>query len=219
MSNIHHAVAKKAAANQVTFEYADGVFTATHLPSNSTATAATATEALARVLKGAAPEKPAKAPRAKKASQPKAKKAGKRKAKKRASDEDGEEGEEGEEEGGGSKSVVKAKYKKLYRPNKDTNGDDFAQALHEAVCPDGEGVDIGAFTKVCRDNSIDAERIRKWTRLKNKQGEPNTGMMRMNLGNVLRGMIRRSELVKLGTKSFKGSMASLKPLPTKAKAD
>lgn len=149
-----------------------------------------------------------KAPRAAKPKQPRAKKAGKRKASKRRSSEDGDEDgdeEDEDEEGGQSKSVVKASYKKKYRPNKDRNGDDFANKLHDALFVDEE-FSMGNYTRVCRDNGIDP---RKYSGLKNKDGSPNYGMMRMNVANVLRGMIRRGTPVKLGATTITKGIADL----------
>lgn len=190
--SIHHAVAKKAQKLGVTFTEANGGYIATHTATDTKADAASATDALDLVLKAVK----AKAPKAARAKPAKGKKAKKRKAKKSDDDDEDEDGEEGAE----PKSIVKKKYKKLYRPTKDTNGDDFAQALHAALFPDGEEFDIAAFNATCRANSIDPKR---WAKLKNN------GMRRMNCGNVLRGMIRRGEVVTLGNKTFKGSLKSL----------
>lgn len=191
--SIHHAVAKKAQKLGITLVAVEGGYSAT--VGNITNTAASATDALDLTVRAVKAEgKPAKQPKAKKAA---AKKGKKRRAKK-SNDED-EDGE-GEEGTGESKSIVKKKYKKLYRPTKDTNGDDFAEALHAALFPDGEEFDIAAFNAACRANDIDPKR---WAKLKNN------GMRRMNLGNVLRGMIRREVKVTLGNKTFKGSLKSL----------
>lgn len=190
---IHHAVAKKAAKLGVALQATtvDGKPGYSASKGNMVAAASTATDALALLL---AELKPTKQPRAKKATKAKGKK---RKARK--SDDEEDDGEGGSE----PKSIVKKKYKVLYRPTKDTNGDDFAEALHACLFPDGEEFDMRAFTATCRANSVADDRIKKWTKLKNN------GMRRMNIANTLRGMIRRGEKVTLGAKIFKGSLKAL----------
>lgn len=168
-------------------------------------------EALDKLIAAATPTKAPKAEKAPKAPAPKKEKAppkAKKKAKKRQSDEgDDEDGEDEEAEGKGS--VVKAAYKKKYRPTNDTNGDEFTEAFRAATVNEDEAVDINKLGIVARDNGL---KILQWMHLKNRDGGINVGMIRMNLGNVLRGMVRRGTTIKIGDKTFKG-------LPPKEKAD
>lgn len=143
---------------------------------------------------------------AKEARKPKKKKTAK-KARKSEEDEEGEEGEEEEESGRGS--VVKAKYKQKYRPTKDTNGDEYTEVLRAFTLNEADqAVDINKLSIVAKDNGLT---IKPWLHLTNKDGSQNVGMIRMNLGNVLRGMRRNGADVRIGDKVFKG-------LPQKEKA-
>lgn len=199
MTKIHHAVAKKATSNGIALtDLGDGNFRAVDADNSKTLEGTDPTALLAEIL--AARPKAAKAPRKVHAANAvrslHAKKPAKRKARKTDEDEDGED------KGKEPKSVVKAKYKKLYKPTKDRNGQKFADELHDFLFPeDGdEEFSVKNFHAVCRDNNIDPKR---WTHLKNKDGSPNYGMWRMNAGNVLRGLIRKGTDVKVGTKTYK----------------
>ncbi len=81
-----------------------------------------------------------------------------------------------------SRSKVPAKYRQAYG-KAGNNGDDIAAIL--------KGADIAA---VALENGID---LNRWA-------GKNAGMVRMNLGNVLRGMVRRGEKVTIA-----GQMVSI----------
>jgi hypothetical protein len=90
--------------------------------------------------------------------------------------------------------VVAPKYKKLYRPHKDTCGDEFVTALDGFLKPDGEDVDPGRLAKLKKDNGIEPA---KWL-------DKNIGMQRMNVGNVLRARYKRGEEIYIGGQTLKG---------------
>ncbi len=81
--------------------------------------------------------------------------------------------------GGG---VVPAEFRKEYAAHGGNNGDDIAALLKEAN-----------LAEVAKANGID---LNRWA-------GRNNGMVRMNLGNVLRGMIRRGEKVIINGKTVK----------------
>lgn len=149
-----------------------------------------ALEALAEIeQKGKKPAKPAKADKPVKAKVAK-------------SDEDGEgdeeaegdednavadEGDEGDEDGEEeteSKSIVKRKYKKLYRPNKDTNGDGLSDQIRDHVSLENDAgdkrIDVAALKRFAIANNV-------WQA---SYALLNVGQMKMNITNRLRGMIR-----------------------------
>ena len=87
-------------------------------------------------------------------------------------------------------SVVPDSYKIAY--GKDQNcGDDIAELL--------QGEDVAS---VASANGIDAED--KWGEGRRAHGKAplNPGMVRMNLGNVLRGRVKRGEYVVVGIKEY-----------------
>lgn len=152
-------------------------------------------------------KKPAKAPK-------KPKKA----AKKRKSD-DGDEGDDEGEEAEGKGSVVKAKYKKKYHPTHDTNGDEFTEAFRTATLEDPDdaksSIDVNKLAHVARENGLS---IKQWLHLKRKDGGLNVGMIRMNLGNVLRGRYRNGTDVVIGEQTLKGLPQKEKPAKVKKAA-
>lgn len=75
-----------------------------------------------------------------------------------------------------SGSVISPQQKAAYGKEAN-NGDQFAKALKEAV------TDEASLKAVAAENDIDGDR---WDHL-------NFGMQRMNLGNVLRGMVNKNE--------------------------
>lgn len=92
--------------------------------------------------------------------------------------------------GFGGSSKVKPQYKAAY--GKEENcGDAMAKAF-KAVCDEYEDKADGVVV-IAKANGIDLSR---W------EGK-NPGMVRMNLGNVLRGMVKRGEKVKIGSKTYK----------------
>ena len=134
---------------------------------------------------------------------PKPNRAAKRKAAakaRKARREDDEDGGEDDEEEKVSGSVVKPKYKAIYAKNelKDTNNDAFAHAFAEfTVTEDGE-LDVARVITVARDNGIDTKKYSS----RNRGWE---GRLRMTIGNILRGKVRRGEDVTIGPKTFKGA--------------
>ena len=234
--SIHHTQAKQAAKLGGTLtESANnkGVYIATL--GAQTYMGQSAKEALDKLIAAAVP---AKAPRAEKAPRKRSaayeegqreaaadlekekapKKSKKKAAKKRKSSDDEDDGE-GDEEEGGKGSVVKAKYKKKYQPTHDTNGDEFTEAFRAATVNEDEAVDVNKLNHVARDNGL---KITQWMHLKNKDGGVNVGMIRMNLGNVIRGMYRNGQDIVIGGVKFKGlppkEKAPKKPRAKKAKA-
>lgn len=115
--------------------------------------------------------------------------------------EGGEEGEDGEddaddleageddaEEGDGTKSVVKKKYKSRYRPFRMTCGDEISQLIsaHVKYKDEAEGkmrIDRAKLVKFAKLNGV-------WDP---KYQNMNVGMVRMNAANRLRGKIRRDK--------------------------
>lgn len=89
---------------------------------------------------------------------------------------------EGDEEG---KSIVKHKYRKLYRPNHNTNGDELAQLMREHL----EYVDESDETK------IDADLLKRFAQANEcwvpAYSKLNVGQQRMNVGNRLRAKVRK----------------------------
>lgn len=93
-----------------------------------------------------------------------------------------DEDEEGSEEGEG-RSVVKRKYKKAYRPFKQTCGDDLAHLVQQHVM-----VPVKVDGKSVR--RVDVVRLRKFAKANDcwdeRYASLNVGMQRMNIGNRLR---------------------------------
>lgn len=189
---LHHTQQKFITANSVTLTEDQGTYTAAANGQTFTGTSVKAVLAqVAQAIKPKATRKPKSAKRARKAS-----------------DEEDED-----EDGEGKGSVVKAKYKKLYHPHHDTNGDDFAKAFGAAVRNEDDEVDVELMREVAKANGLS---ITAWTHLRNKDGGVNVGMIRMNLGNKLRGMQRNGTDVKIGERTFKGSKVEKKAKKAKA---
>lgn len=182
--SIHHAVTKRAAKFGVKLQEPQHGYWVATVNGKDFESSKSATDALEQAI--ATLPKPEKAAR-----KPKAKKPAKRKA--RSSNGD-EEGDSEDEEGG--KSVIAPKYKKKYRPNKDSCGDKIRDAVWEFLHPDGEDVDVVKLNKLGKDNGIDV--MDRW-------GAKNVGMRVMNTTNVLRGMLRRGLDVKIGGTTIAGS--------------
>lgn len=107
--------------------------------------------------------------------------------------EGGDEGEAsedgpGEEEESEGKSVVKRKYKKAYRPFKQTCGDDLSMLVskHLLVKDDETG-----------ETKIDAAKLKKFAKLNDawvdSYAHLNVGMQRMNVANRIRAKVRRDD--------------------------
>ena len=93
------------------------------------------------------------------------------------------------------KSIIADTFRSQYKKDKAHKTESGAPSVH---CGDGlasamAGLDNDTITKVARENKVDAG---KWSSL-------NPGQIRMNLGNVLRGMIRRGEKVTVQGKAVK----------------
>lgn len=111
---------------------------------------------------------------------------------------EGDEDKESEEDV--SRSVVKPKYKAAYskRSIKGTCSDAFAAAFRaETVNEDGD-LDIAALRRVASANSVS---LAKYT-TRNRGWE---GRLRMTLGNLLRGLVKKGTDVTIGPKTFKGA--------------
>lgn len=99
-------------------------------------------------------------------------------------------------------SVVPRKYKARYAKTHDSNGDGIAEAMREHTTDEHGDTDVEAILKVGKQNGIDA--AKRWGHLRNRDGSVNVGMIRMNLGNCLRGLHRQGIDIKIGTKAIKG---------------
>lgn len=103
-----------------------------------------------------------------------------------------EEAPEGEETPKKSKSVVPKKYQERYKSQKGKCGDEMSALVSDWLFV-GEAFDNDRFEQLCSDNGIE----KRW------EGR-NTGMKRMNVGNVLRGKLRNGVPVKIGDKIVNG---------------
>lgn len=128
-------------------------------------------------VKDAVPEGDKKTPKVKPTPKTGAKATGSKKVAKKVTDD--AQKKDAPVRGGG---VVPPEFRKEYAAHGGNNGDDIAALLKDA--------DLGA---VATANGID---LNRWA-------GKNHGMVRMNLGNVLRGMVRRGEKVTIGGKSVK----------------
>jgi len=104
--------------------------------------------------------------------------------------EEGEQGEaeadEGDEDEEVSHSIVPPKYRPIYRentshPGRQNNGDAVARFLADQFLDDEDRLVIGELAQFAVENSIDPS---KYSHLSN-------GQIRMNIGNRVRGLIRR----------------------------
>lgn len=84
------------------------------------------------------------------------------------------------------RSIIKSKYRQIYRPHHNTNGDDLAQQLREyLVTEDQDGeerIDVELLVRFAKANDC-------W--VESYSSLPNTGMMRLNIGNRLRAKVRK----------------------------
>lgn len=120
-------------------------------------------------------------------------------------DESEAEDEAEEEEASGS--VVKPKYKQQYKDHNDTCGDAFADAFAAACGGAGAPIDFDAMKRVGKQNGVDV--MGRWGHMIEQRG--GYGRIRMNLGNVMRGMNRRGADVTIGSQTFKGEPQTEKP--------
>lgn len=84
------------------------------------------------------------------------------------------------------RSIVKAKYRAIYRPNRNTNGDDLAQQLRVYLEYEGEDGNM----------HIDADKLARFAKANDCWVESyaslaNVGQQRMNVGNRLRAKVRK----------------------------
>lgn len=87
----------------------------------------------------------------------------------------------------GPKTVVPFKYRLQYGPDQNC-GDTVARLLSDYVRDENGKVDTDRLSEVANRNGVD---LGKWSHL-------NLGMVRMNLGNVLRGRVRNGATVHIG---------------------
>lgn len=124
--------------------------------------------------------------------------------------------EEDEERDGGS--VVPTKYRILYGSDQNC-GDEMALALTEYVTmgrankknPDG-GLDRSKLREVAEANGI-SENLQKW-----EDRGLNGGLLRMNVSNILRGMIRRGLEVRVGSQVWQARPEAAEENKAKRKA-
>lgn len=182
MTKIHHTITKAAAKLGLTIvQNADGTVTIGGY------TAATAKDALALVNTA---RKPTRAAKADEGDEEDGNEDGPG-----TTDDDatGEAEEDGSEYDGLSRSVVKPHYKAAYKPHDDTCGDEFTVAFtDECHDPETDTVDMAALVAIAKANGVDMGR---WA-------GRNVGMQRMNLGNVLRGLMRQGKRVVIGKNVF-----------------
>lgn len=85
----------------------------------------------------------------------------------------------------GGRSIVKRKYRVLYRPNRNTNGDELAQLMREHLEYQDEGgemkIDVALLKRFAQANDC-------WVPVYAKL---NAGQQRMNVGNRLRAKCRK----------------------------
>lgn len=99
----------------------------------------------------------------------------------------------------GGASVVKSKYQERYRPNKGHCGDDLAVKLRDTFLtkenPDTgrRCLDFNAFVAFAKANEVWVESYRQ---LKDRHGNRNDGLIRMNVANRLRAKLRKGAKVK-----------------------
>jgi len=96
-------------------------------------------------------------------------------------------------------SVIQKWRRDQYTLTNDSCGDAIADALKLATSDDKGKMVFDDLVQVGRDNGVDV--MARW-------GERNPGMIRMNLGNVLRAMIRNGNEVVIGSATFKPEVDS-----------
>lgn len=130
--------------------------------------------------------------------------------------EEATEEDEGEEGEGGS--IVPSKYREIYGAAQNC-GDEIALALTEYVTeprknkknPDG-GLDRAKLRGVAEVNGI-GDKLAQW-----EDNGLNGGLLRMNTSNVLRGMNRRGEEVRIGDRVWAAREVPKKTRKSRAKA-
>lgn len=109
-------------------------------------------------------------------------------------------------EGEGKARLVPKKYVEKYGKAR-SNQDEIANALKEYVADDKGKIDEAKLAGVAKDNGL-SEKLHEY------QGKNlNVGMQRMNIGNLLRGLVNKGHDVKIGKTTIRG-----KPIEKKEKA-
>lgn len=182
MIRIHHNTAKRAAKFGITLTISENEVEASkdgHMLASSPQANKALDTAIAKLNGAAAPVEQPKA-KARKAAK-KAKKA--RRPSRDEELEDGEDEDEGDEEDA-SKSIVKRKYKKMYRPNRNTCGDELSSLItsHVRTLKGEDGklrVDPKKLVRFAKANDV-------WVP---GYADLNVGQQRMNIGNRLRAKV------------------------------
>lgn len=93
-----------------------------------------------------------------------------------------------------SKSIVKAKYRALYKPHKDRSGDDLSHTINKHVSREDDAgemkINLDALRKFAKANGVWVE---AYASLRNRTGGFNGGMAIMNCNNRLRAKIRQAK--------------------------
>lgn len=189
---LHHNTVKKAASHKIVLTVVEGEVVASTKDGVKLASGLMGNKVLDEAIaKLGAPivEARAKAKAAKKKAPKKAK---------RVVEEDDEELAEGDEANGDEddapegKGMIKAKYKKVYKPFKMTNGDDLNQLLAEHLKykdPDGKmRVNQTKLVKFAKANDCWVDGYKHL----------NVGQQRLNVGNRLRAKIKKGHVVSWG---------------------
>lgn len=183
MARIHHNTIKKALKAGVRLEVEDMTVVAYDAKTGKQlAEDNSATVALDKAIAKLAAHTPAKAPKAsRKARDEDEFEEDESEAEADADDAEAEEDEEG------SKSVVKAKYKKAYQPHHAKCGDDLSEQItahvSRSVKVDGKSVtrvDAAALKRLAKANGVWVEGY----------ASLNPGMQRMNVANRLRKLVK-----------------------------
>lgn len=106
-----------------------------------------------------------------------------------------EEGDDDDSDADQSKSIVKAKYKTLYKPHKDRSGDELSHKINEHVSREDEEtgemrISKDALRKFAQANGC---WVASYGSLVSRTGSWNAGMARMNVANRLRAKIRQAK--------------------------
>lgn len=206
---IHHATVKKAAKFHITLSIEDNEVVATAKDGTRLASGLQGNKVLEDAITRAT-GKPAKGNGATRSLPPthpairgagkavkKANKAARRAEVEAHSEEeaelDDEDGEDSDAEQ--SKSIVKAKYKALYKPHKDKSGDDLSFEINKHCSREnaetGEmRIDRKALEKFAKANDC---WVASYGSLVARGGGWNAGMARMNVANRLRAKVRRAK--------------------------
>ena len=93
------------------------------------------------------------------------------------------------------RSIVKSKYKQLYKPHKDKSGDQLSFRINEHVSYEDDEtgemrVSLDALRRFAEANKCWVE---TYSRLRSRTGGWNAGMARMNVANRLRAKLRKIE--------------------------